>query len=47
MTGYFAEAGVVVPDVLTAPSVEPPGPAELRALAERYGIRFWVPSVGG
>ncbi len=41
MTGYFAEAGVAVPDERTPPDREPAGPAALTEIAARYGIRFW------
>jgi quercetin dioxygenase-like cupin family protein len=41
MTGYFAEAGVRVPDPLTPPATPPPGPDELREISARWGIRFW------
>jgi len=42
MTGYFIEAGVRVPDERTRPDREPPGPAELRDIATRWGIEFWT-----
>lgn len=42
MTGYFVEAGVRVPDPHTPPDREPPGPAELRGIAARWGIEFWT-----
>jgi quercetin dioxygenase-like cupin family protein len=42
MTGYFAEAGVPVTDPEEAPPREPPGPAELGEIAERWGIKFWT-----
>src|ERR1700761_6421151 len=42
MTGYFREAGVQVPDELTVPEREPPGPADLREIAQRWGIEFWA-----
>jgi quercetin dioxygenase-like cupin family protein len=42
MTGYFREAGVQVPDERTPPEREPPGPADLRAISERWGIEFWA-----
>ena len=42
MSGYFAEAGVAVPDVLTAPARPPAGPAELRDIAARWEIEFWT-----
>ena len=41
MTGYFAEAGVPVPDEASLPSREPPGPAELGDLPARHGITFF------
>lgn len=44
MTPYFAEAGVLVAEPHAAPDHEPPGPAELTAIAARYDIRFWPPS---
>ncbi len=40
MSGYAKEAGVPVPDELTPPSHEPPGPGELGAVAARWGIEF-------
>lgn len=40
MSGYAKEAGVPVPDELTRPSHEPPGPGELGAVAARWGIEF-------
>ena len=42
MTGYFAQAGVQVPDPLTPPATTPPGPAELREISARWGIEFWT-----
>jgi quercetin dioxygenase-like cupin family protein len=42
MSGYFAEAGVVVPDVSAKPDRAPPGPAELRDISTRWGIEFWA-----
>lgn len=42
MTGYFVEAGVRVPDPLTPPEREPPGPAQLREISARWGIEFWT-----
>jgi quercetin dioxygenase-like cupin family protein len=42
VTAYFAEAGVRVPDELTPPSTPPPGPEQLGAIAERWGIEFWT-----
>lgn len=42
MTGYFVEAGVPVPDERTPPDREPPGPADLREIARRWGIEFWA-----
>ncbi|MDO8189407.1 cupin domain-containing protein [Conexibacter sp. JD483] len=42
MTGYFVEAGVRVPDPLTPPDREPPGPAELREISARWEIEFWT-----
>lgn len=42
MSGYFAEAGVPVPDELTPPSQDPPGPDQIGPLADRYGIKFWT-----
>ncbi len=41
MSGYFAEAGIEVPDELTVPSTEPPGPAQLAEISARWGIEFW------
>lgn len=41
MTGYFAQAGVEVPDDTTPPSTEPPGPSQLREISARWGIKFW------
>jgi quercetin dioxygenase-like cupin family protein len=41
MTGYFAEAGVLVTDDSAPPGREPPGPSELRDLAARHGIEFF------
>jgi quercetin dioxygenase-like cupin family protein len=42
MTGYFADAGVQVPDERTPPEREPAGPADLREIAQRWGIEFWT-----
>jgi quercetin dioxygenase-like cupin family protein len=42
MTGYFREAGLQVPDELTPPEREPPGPTDLRDIARRWGIEFWA-----
>jgi quercetin dioxygenase-like cupin family protein len=42
MTGYFADAGVRVPDERTPPEREPPGPADLRDISQRWGIEFWT-----
>jgi len=42
MSGYFVEAGVRVADERAAPDREPPGPAELREIAKRWGIEFWT-----
>jgi quercetin dioxygenase-like cupin family protein len=42
MTGYFAEAGVQVADTDSVPGTTPPGPSELRAISERWGIKFWA-----
>ncbi|HYB30095.1 MAG TPA: cupin domain-containing protein [Solirubrobacteraceae bacterium] len=42
MSGYFAEAGVLVPDVSAKPDRVPPGPAELRDISARWGIEFWT-----
>jgi quercetin dioxygenase-like cupin family protein len=42
MTGYFADAGVRVPDPFTPPDREPPGPAQLREIAARWEIEFWT-----
>lgn len=42
MTGYFADAGVRVPDERTPPGREPAGPADLREIAQRWGIEFWT-----
>lgn len=42
MTGYFVEAGVLVPDDCTAPDRAPAGPAELVAIAAKWGIEFWA-----
>ena len=44
MTGYFAQAGVVVPDDVTPPATPPPGPAELADLAARFDITFFAAS---
>ncbi|MDO8214152.1 cupin domain-containing protein [Conexibacter sp. CPCC 206217] len=41
MSGYFAEAGVPVPDPLTQPERRPAGPDRLGAIAARWGIEFW------
>lgn len=40
MTSYFAQAGVLVPDALTAPDTPPPGPESLAAIAVRHQIEF-------
>lgn len=42
MSGYFAEAGVLVSDPETPPDVEPPGPADLATISKRWGIEFWT-----
>jgi quercetin dioxygenase-like cupin family protein len=42
MTGYFADAGVQVPNERTPPEHEPPGPADLRDISQRWGIEFWT-----
>lgn len=42
MTGYFADAGVRVPDERTPPEREPAGPADLHDIAQRWGIEFWT-----
>ena len=42
VTGYFADAGVPVPDERTPPEREPAGPAALRDIAQRWGIEFWT-----
>jgi quercetin dioxygenase-like cupin family protein len=42
MTGYFAQAGVQVADVDSHPDTTPLGPGELRAISERWGIKFWT-----
>jgi hypothetical protein len=42
MSGYFAEAGVVVADPAEAPPREPPGPAELAEISARWSIEFWT-----
>ena len=42
MTGYFLEAGVQVPDERTPPEREPAGPTQLREIARRWGIEFWM-----
>ncbi len=41
ITGYFAEAGVRVPDERIPPDHAPPGPAELVEISARWGIEFW------
>lgn len=41
MTGYFAEAGVLVADEHMPPDRQPAGPAELGEIAARWGIEFW------
>lgn len=42
MTAYFREAGVRVPDELTPPDRQPPGPAQLADISRRHGIDFWT-----
>jgi quercetin dioxygenase-like cupin family protein len=42
MTGYFAQAGVRVPDTNSPPGTPPPGPNDLREISERWGIEFWT-----
>ncbi len=42
MTGYFRDAGVPVPDERTPSEREPPGPADLGAISDRWGIQFWT-----
>lgn len=41
MSGYFAEAGVLVPGAAADPDRVPPGPAALGAISARWGIEFW------
>lgn len=41
MSGYFAEAGVRVPDDMTPPERDPPGPSQVADIAKRWGIEFW------
>jgi hypothetical protein len=42
MTGYFREAGVQVHDENATPEHDPPGPTQLRDIAQRWGIEFWT-----
>jgi quercetin dioxygenase-like cupin family protein len=42
MTGYFAQAGVLVPNEDAAPDRPPPAPAELKEIAAAWGIEFWT-----
>jgi quercetin dioxygenase-like cupin family protein len=42
MSGYFAEAGIRVAGPEETPAVEPPGPNQLKEIAERWGIEFWT-----
>jgi quercetin dioxygenase-like cupin family protein len=41
MTGYFAQAGVQVPNEGAAPKRPPPGPSQLKEIAVAWGIEFW------
>jgi quercetin dioxygenase-like cupin family protein len=42
MTGYFAQAGVLVASPETPPPVPPAGPSQLREISARWGIEFWT-----
>jgi len=42
MTGYFAQAGVRVSHEGAAPDRPPAGPAELKDIADAWGIEFWT-----
>lgn len=42
MTGYFAQAGVLVASPETPPAVPPAGPSQLREISARWGIEFWT-----
>jgi quercetin dioxygenase-like cupin family protein len=42
MTGYFAQAGVLVASPGTPPAVPPAGPSQLREISARWGIEFWT-----
>ena len=42
MSGYFAQAGVLVASEDAEPDRVPPGLAELRDISARWGIEFWT-----
>ena len=41
MSSYFREAGVQVGSMTEPPPTTPPGPADLRRIAEEHDIVFW------
>jgi hypothetical protein len=42
MTGYFAQAGILVASPETPPPAPPPGPSQLQEISEHWGIMFWT-----
>jgi quercetin dioxygenase-like cupin family protein len=42
MTGYFAQAGILVTSPGAAPATPPPGPGQLREISAEWGIKFWT-----
>ncbi len=42
MTGYFAEAGVLVPSEGAPPDRQPAGPDDLKKISAGWGIEFWT-----
>jgi hypothetical protein len=42
MTGYFAQAGILVASPETPPPAPPPGPRQLQEISEHWGIKFWT-----
>jgi quercetin dioxygenase-like cupin family protein len=42
MTGYFAQAGILVASPETPPPAPPPGPSQLQEISEHWGIKFWT-----
>ena len=46
MTGYFAQAGILVASPDAAPLTSPPGPGQLEEISAEWGIKFWTGPVG-